>query len=208
MIIYFFLKEKKKMKKRRTLIISLLLVAALALGIGYAATSNEVQINGTIENSPVNVQLKFLKSSLEADSLTASRIPVIKEASDAGQPGTATISISAAGLKEKGDSVTFTFVLHNESNIDVKLSALKFYEGSTEVADMDSQDKINTHFAPYTFELTGWDDGTVVTANDNADGGTDEITITLKITLNEWKDTQAIHNFILKATAIPANYQQ
>ena len=99
-------------------------------------------------------------------------------------------------------------MLHNESNVDVKLSALKFYEGSTEVAEMDSQDKINTHFAPYTFVLTGWDDGKVVKANDNADDGDDEVTITLKITLNEWKDVQAIHNFILKATATPVNYQQ
>ena len=40
------------MKKRRTLVISLLLIAALALGIGYAALSDDLFIDATVNFDP------------------------------------------------------------------------------------------------------------------------------------------------------------
>ena len=40
------------MKKRRTLVISLLLIAALALGIGYAALSDDLFIEATVNFDP------------------------------------------------------------------------------------------------------------------------------------------------------------
>ena len=47
------------MKKRRTFIVSMLLVAALALGIGYAALSDTLDINGTADVNQSQAEADF-----------------------------------------------------------------------------------------------------------------------------------------------------
>ena len=51
------------MKKRRTLIIALLLVAALALGIGYAAFSSEMLVNGEADLNATASEVKFTRAA-------------------------------------------------------------------------------------------------------------------------------------------------
>ena len=173
------------MKKRRTLIISLLLVAALALGIGYAALSSTLQINGVIENDPANVNVVFTNSTMTATSPTDSRVQSIIDASDAGVTGTAVLSIQAGGLKEKGDSVTFDLEITNKGNLTVELEELV----PTEPFDCDF----------YSLEIVdGWATGDTL-----APGDTD--TVKVVVTVIKLTDTQEIHNFILKANATPLN---
>ena len=173
------------MKKRRTLIISLLLVAALALGIGYAALSSTRQINGVIENDPANVNVVFTNSTMTATSPTDSRVQSIIDASDAGVTGTAVLSIQAGGLKEKGDSVTFDLEITNKGNLTVELEELV----PTEPFACDF----------YSLEIVdGWATGDTL-----APGATD--TVKIVVTVIKLTDTQEIHNFILKANATPLN---
>ena len=173
------------MKKRRTLIISLLLVAALALGIGYAALSSTLQINGVIENDPANVNVVFTNSTMTATSPTDSRVQSIIDASDAGVTGTAVLSIQAGGLKEKGDSVTFDLEITNKGNLTVELEELVPTEPF--VCDF------------YSLEIVdGWAAGDTLTP-----GATE--TVKVVVTVIKLTDTQEIHNFILKANATPLN---
>lgn len=57
------------MKKRRTLIVGLLLIAALALGIGYAALSDDLFIDATVNFDPtvaedeLDVDVRFLSAT-------------------------------------------------------------------------------------------------------------------------------------------------
>ena len=173
------------MKKRRTLIISLLLVAALALGIGYAALSSTLQINGVIENDPANVNVVFTNSTMTATSPTDTRVQSIIDASDAGVTGTAVLSIQAGGLKEKGDSVTFDLEITNKGNLTVELEELV----PTEPFACDF----------YSLEIVdGWATGDTLAPGDTE-------TVKVVVTVIKLTDTQEIHNFILKANATPLN---
>ena len=173
------------MKKRRTLIISLLLVAALALGVGYAALSSTLQVNGVIENDPANVNVVFTSSTMSATSPTDSRVQSIIDASDAGVTGTAVLSIQAGGLKEKGDSVTFDLEITNKGNLTVELEEL-----------VPTEEFICDY---YSLEIVdGWATGETL-----APGATD--TVKIVVTVIKLTDTQEIHNFILKANATPLN---
>ena len=173
------------MKRRRTLIISLLLVAALALGIGYAALSSTLQINGVIENDPANVNVVFTNSTMTATSPTDTRVQSIIDASDAGVTGTAVLSIQAGGLKEKGDSVTFDLEITNKGNLTVELEELV----PTEPFACDF----------YSLEIVdGWATGDTLAPGDTE-------TVKVVVTVIKLTDTQEIHNFILKANATPLN---
>lgn len=65
------------MKKRRTLIISLLLIAALALGIGYAALTDDLFIDATANFDPkvaedeLDVDVKFIDPTTSNDYCNA-----------------------------------------------------------------------------------------------------------------------------------------
>jgi predicted ribosomally synthesized peptide with SipW-like signal peptide len=56
------------MKKRRTLIIALLLVAALALGVGYAAFTSVMNINGEVQMGGIASQVNFSKAEVNSAS--------------------------------------------------------------------------------------------------------------------------------------------
>ena len=172
------------MKKRRTLIISLLLVAALALGVGYAALSSTLQVNGNIENDPANVNVVFSSSTLAASSPTESRITDIERVSSAGTTGTAVISLQAAGLKEVGDSVTFTLTIENKGNLTVTVEEL-----------IPTEEFICDY---YTLDIASWADDVQL-----APGGT--TTATVVVAVKTLTDTQEIHDFSLKAVATPLN---
>ena len=98
------------MKKRRTLIISLLLVATLALGIGYAALSDVLDIQGTAEISANSAQEAFNQD-------------VYFTKAEAGKGATASINpdnndkgtFTATGFSQVGDEVSATYTIKNDS---------------------------------------------------------------------------------------------
>jgi uncharacterized protein YxeA len=93
------------MKKRRTLIISLLLVAALALGIGYAALSRELVIGST-----ANLTHKNDNFTIEFTSAATDNTP----ASTAEYSATAA-SYTITGFNKQGDTATFTYTVENKT---------------------------------------------------------------------------------------------
>ncbi len=102
------------MKKRRTLIISLLLVAALCLGIGYAAVSRELEVTGTAQYQPdnANFDINFTKSTTSDETHSTHGFT-----EDVG-------TFAVSGLTKKDDTVKFTFTITNEtSDITAKIAS-------------------------------------------------------------------------------------
>ena len=147
------------MKKRRSTIIALLLVAALALGIGYAALTDDLFITGS-----AGIKQEHAEDAFGADVY-------FTRAVISGEKGTATIgadthseandqiTITAAegAFKGAGDSVLTTVEITNAGDLaaSVKLnSALasnaEYFEVTT---NWGTEDKVIAAGAKVTFEV-------------------------------------------------------
>lgn len=106
------------MKRRRTLIVSLLLVAALCMGVGYAAVSGTLTINGTATYTAQTVELTataFAKTNGEgAGTLTP------------GNPA----ALAVTNLSLEGDSLVGTLTVVNNSKFNVNLTNVAITNGA------------------------------------------------------------------------------
>ena len=187
------------MKKRRTTIIALLLIAALALGIGYAALSTEVKITGDIASSAVTFDVQFIDSVMDISSETTGRVEEIQALSSKGTTGSSMIHLKAAGLKEAGDKVTYTLTIQNKSDVTVTLTALQLIDAdSNAVMDLNNTEALDEHFAPFIFAVEGCE-----AAQDLTPGATTTVKIT--ITLGDTSNVASTHSYVLKAVAEPKN---
>lgn len=109
------------MKKRRTTIIALLLVAALALGIGYAALADDLKVTG---NAGITVQqadeafeadVFFQKAVMSADKGTAT---IGELEAGTGDNDKITIEVASGALKGKGDSVICAAEIKNAGDLE------------------------------------------------------------------------------------------
>ena len=111
------------MKKRRTTIIALLLVAALALGIGYAALADDLFITGSakvLANNAENAfaaDVYFTKAVISADKGTA----VIGNDDNGEEKDKVTITVSDDVLAGQGDSVICALEISNVGDLDAKV---------------------------------------------------------------------------------------
>lgn len=129
------------MKKRRTLIIALLLVAALALGIGYAALSNvTLNINGSAIVTPDqnNFGVRF------------DGTPVTNGATAAVLADKTKASMDVTGLTDKGQTATATFTILNDDTVSQYAASIQ----DVAIAEYDetyftiSTDFVNTVLQP------------------------------------------------------------
>ena len=94
------------MKRRRTLIVALLLVAALALGIGYAAITDTLTIGGNASVKPHQENFEVIfKEIKNQDKCTA-----------AIQTDKTVATFTTTQLVEGGDTASATFVVVNNSD--------------------------------------------------------------------------------------------
>ena len=100
------------MKKRRTLIISLLLIAALALGIGYAALSTDLTVSGSVSNAPHPIDVTFQEGSISAGAGLASAEAASRVVCTNGAKSA---TFDVAGLVHQGDKVVATFTVVNNN---------------------------------------------------------------------------------------------
>ena len=108
------------MKKRRTLIISLLLVAALALGIGYAALSTDLLVNGSVSNTPHPIDVTF-KSGKILTQIGTPAAATHESTNVVCTNGAKTATLNVANLVHAEDCVYAEFVVVNNNKYNVKL---------------------------------------------------------------------------------------
>ena len=129
------------MKKRRTLIISLLLIAALCLGIGYAALARDLQINGSanLQGNNEDFDIVFMEGNAKNGNATVT----VAE-------GTTTASYVIDGLSKAGDTEVITFKIKNRtSDIDGLLKGITSTTGELKLTNPDGTDETvayNTYF--------------------------------------------------------------
>ncbi len=116
------------MKKRRTLIISLLLIAAIALGVGYAATTGSVKINGDVANHPHELNLTIVAEGTPATQKTEIVEEMIGGVATDTDSSVSIVtdtlaSISVKGIAHTGDYVKAAVVVKNNNEYDVRLEA-------------------------------------------------------------------------------------
>lgn len=107
------------MKTKRTAVVAFLLCAIMAIGIGFAAISRNLEIDTTVKlgiNEP-GFKVEFVGGT---DGCKADKAGSTIEISSA-DPSIATFLVN--GLKAEGDKVTGTFIIKNssESNYDAVL---------------------------------------------------------------------------------------
>ena len=127
------------MKKRRTLIIALLLVAALCLGIGYAAQSGYVEVSGNISNQPHPVKLVFVEegSSLVKSSVTNNNDQKVPSTNNelVVQDNKSTASFDISDLAHVDDYAELHLVVKNNNNYNVALRDDADKDGLTVTGD-------------------------------------------------------------------------
>lgn len=93
------------MKKRRNLIIAFLLIAALALGIGYAAVTDSLSIGGNATVKPHQDNLDVIFDSIKDQNKCTAAIQTDKTVA----------TFTTTQLTDGGDTATATFVVINNS---------------------------------------------------------------------------------------------
>ena len=107
------------MKNRKVVVIAFLVIAAMMLGIGYAALTDTLDITGSAD-----VNVSELEKEFEDDIYFSAAVP------NKGAPDTASVnadnndkaSFSAKSLVKKGDTASFTFTIENDSAHDVSVT--------------------------------------------------------------------------------------
>ena len=144
------------MKRRRTLIISLLLVAALALGIGYAALTDVLDINGTADVNQAAAEEAFdldVYFSAAVANEQGNAASVVASDNDMA-------SFTASTLKGQDDEATFTFTITNDSDLDAVVTPTLAADGNTNteyfsiVSDWQGQPKNLAAGASETYTVT------------------------------------------------------
>ena len=144
------------MKKRRTLIISLLLVAALALGIGYAALTDVLDINGTADVNQSAAEEAF-NEDVYFSAAVANETGNVASV-DANDNDMA--SFTASTLKGKDDVATFTFTITNDGDVDAVVTPTLAEDGNSNteyfslVSDWNAQPKTVKAGESMTYTVT------------------------------------------------------
>lgn len=160
------------MKRRRTLIVSLLLVAALCMGIGYAAVSGTLTVKGdvTIKEQPFDVKFTEMTSVATPNTIT------VTDVSDLSSNPSNQATLTVASLQNKGDTVTVTYTIENFNDVAVDLA--------TPTITLHGTDNTYTNTNASKYTVTAKYNGNADTASlDAAGGASDSATLVVTITL-------------------------
>ena len=103
------------MKNRKTVVVAFLLTAVMLLGVGYAALTDVLDINGTADVSKEKAEAEF-----NNDVYFTAAVPLDEENGDvasivATDPDMANFTV--ASLSSVGDTAKFKFTIINEGNV-------------------------------------------------------------------------------------------
>ncbi len=176
------------MKNRRIAIIAFVLVAVMAIGVGYAAISDQLGITATLgANSGANFEdnvhwsdaAAVITASGDSSKVSAEAGAGTVDAVPYDEKDLLTVEVDNGALVNKDDTVVIKKNIVNDSDLDATVA-------------VDVDEKSNTNFKV-----------NVALSNANlAAGG--EVTVTITITLVEASidDMTGSFNFVITATAV------
>ncbi len=151
-------------RSRRFKIVSIfiLIIAVIGLSIAYAAMSEVLSISGTAKMNSANWKIKFENLKAEKTGDATFVVPTISDTS---------LMNYEVNLTKSGDSVTFTFDVYNNGNIDAVLGTLT--KGKPECSGVGSNgvNDANIVCNNITYNLK-YSDNNVVKEGDSLEKGT------------------------------------
>lgn len=166
--------SKKDTKGKKSVAVIVLIIALLGLAVAFAALSTTLTINGTAVVDPDEWGIVFedLQVAKEGTAIDAGTAEI----------GADQISITGvnATLKAPGDTVKYTFDVHNTGTIPAKLSDITKPEPTfTGSGESKTQDETLVK-QELVYTLTYTDGGATVAAEDTLDAGaTKNVTLTI-----------------------------
>ena len=168
-----FRKGEQIMKNRRNIIVAFLLCACLIVGVGYAALTDTLDINGTADvnqsaaEDAFNEDIYFSAAAVNGDAVTitypnGSSITLVNTA-NVNTNNNDKASFTANTLRGAGDTASFTFTIKNDGDVDANVTpTLNASAGNTKPEYFDIESDWNGEtkllkageFLTYTVTIT------------------------------------------------------
>lgn len=115
------------MKNRKTVIVAFLLVAAMLLGVGYAALTDTLTINGTLAANAEDFKDEFEEdiyfSAVDNITYSNSATSGVTATVDAdAKPDDVSFELAAGTLKNKDEYITLTYTIKSESDLPATIT--------------------------------------------------------------------------------------
>lgn len=184
----------------KTLIVSAIIVAVGGLTLGYAALTQQLTVNTSakVQNSATSWKIVFQNKSTA--TVTGDAVAGTLTLTDT------TVDLSGVVLKAPGDSVSYTFEVANNGEIDAKISSIvnsgPTITGTGTNASTD-QTLISNN---YVYTLT-YDGGTVVSQNDVLNKKTKKV-LRLTVSLKSSMSSLPSNDVTVTAQKTTINYVQ
>lgn len=165
------------MKNRKSVVVAFLLIAALLLGVGYAALTDTLTIAGQANvgtgeaEKELNEDVYFKRATAKTTTGTSGLADTASVLTDNDRA-----SFTVNSLALGGQIATFEFVVYNESNHEVKLSVPTISVRDLIADGVDSEtDNDNV------FTVTCWDHEVNLPAASGTTPGEATITVTVQL---------------------------
>ena len=173
------------MKNRKTVIAVFVLLAAMLVGVGFAAITGSLTIEGTASSTAQKFNVVFTGAYVDAiwDEANDNAVPAlsiqntkVEQKKGIDIDNLFTVSMTATGLAVTEDYVTVTYTIQNNNKVSMKLTptvtGAKIFSVTGGFADGD-------------------DDGTELDATTTvAAGGTTTYTVTVRLAADDYDVTQ------------------
>ena len=174
------------MKNRKRIVVAFMLVAVLLLGVGYAAVTNVLDIQGSVSVSANAAENEFNEDIYFSGVLKGSELVQSIAAGD-GLGYTANINtnnndkaqFTVTGIEKTGESETITYRIQNDSAYDAEVT-LKTKSNTNEKFGFDFYfGTVGTQTA--TIAANGYVDVTVVISLDDQLNGADSSSFIIEL---------------------------
>lgn len=166
------------MKNRRIAIIAFVLVAVMAIGVGYAALTDNMKVTGAAtakDAGTFDAKVVFVSATKKSgtDGVTVSNGAI--------DPTQDILDLTLAGFEKLNDTITVTVTVKNDSDLDAVIDNMaftdvagKYFEASHTLAD----DTAIAAGASITFDVTVT---CIQTPDDPVNGNTENLTLTFDV---------------------------
>lgn len=167
-------------RRSKVLAVIAILIAVVSLGVGFAAYSRDLTINGEAEVSASSWKVRF--ESLSSASLTGTA-----EETTAPTINTEDTNIGTYGvtLKTPGDSISYTFDIANNGTFDAEISSISIPTPTCTGSGLNAEQDAANVCANLEYTLTYTEGGAPVAQTDSLNAS-EKKNVTLKLT---YKDT-------------------
>lgn len=155
-------------------VVAALVISVIAIGIGFAAFTETLSINGnaTVQTSSWKVKFTDLSTGTTAGTASITTAPTINT-------NDTTISTYDVKLAKPGDSVTYTFKVANTGTYDAKLTSVTIPTPTCTGTGTNAETDATNVCKHVTYSLTYSDGGTIAVNDALAAGASKEMKLVL-----------------------------